>query len=121
MLESGINVNAAVAAPDGPRRAVIAIRSSPWQADHDTNPWHDEFDLDHGHVRYFGDHKQGVLGRRGASRGTRVLLDAFALPSGVDRTARWQAPPLRLFRSQTVHVGGLAVLQAHVEFWGVAS
>lgn len=51
MLEAGINAPYEVVAADGSRRALIAIRSSPWKAGHETNPWHDEFDLDHGHVR----------------------------------------------------------------------
>src|SRR4051812_44693025 len=46
MLEAGINSPAEVLGPDGGRRSLIAIRSSPWKAGHETNPWHDEFDLD---------------------------------------------------------------------------
>ena len=41
LLESGISQPAQVRGADGPRRGVIAIRSSPWKAGHDTNPWHD--------------------------------------------------------------------------------
>ena len=39
MLEAGINAPAEVAAPDGSRRPLIAIRSSPWKAGHESNPW----------------------------------------------------------------------------------
>jgi hypothetical protein len=120
MLERGITANAETVAIDGPRRAVIAIRSSPWKAGHETNPWHDEFDLDHGHVRYYGDHKPGVLGIPGVTLGNRLLLEAFNLYSGSSRLQRLAAPPLLLFRSQTVHVQGRAVVKGHVEFCGVA-
>jgi hypothetical protein len=120
MLERGITANAETMAIDGPRRAVIAIRSSPWKAGHETNPWHDEFDLDHGHVRYYGDHKPGVLGVPGATLGNKLLLEAFELHSGNDRSLRLAAPPLLLFRSRTVHVGGRAVVKGHVEFCGAA-
>ena len=71
-LEAGINTPARVQGPDGARRPVIAIRSSPWKAGQGTNPWHDEFDLDHGHVRYFGDHKPNTIGLPGATRGNRA-------------------------------------------------
>ena len=57
MLEAGINPAAMITGPHGARRPVIGIRSSPWKAGQTSNPWHDEFDLDHGHIRYYGDHK----------------------------------------------------------------
>lgn len=38
MLEAGINAPALTVASDGPRRSLIAIRSSPWKAGHETNP-----------------------------------------------------------------------------------
>lgn len=120
MLEAGINVPAGVTAPDGPRRPVIAIRSSPWKAGHETNPWHDEFDLDHGHVRYFGDHKPGTVGVPGATIGNRRLLEAAQLHAGTTRQERLLAPPLLLFRGVTVHRGNRAVAQGHVEFCGAA-
>ena len=94
MLEAGINRAAEVAGSDGvKRRPVIAIRSSPWKAGHDSNPWHDEFDLDHGHMRYYGDHKPSTLGMVGATIGNRALLDAWHLHAGTDRAERLLAPP----------------------------
>ncbi|MFC6045220.1 restriction endonuclease [Nocardioides hankookensis] len=120
MLEAGINSPAEVVGPDGGRRALIAIRSSPWKAGHETNPWHDEFDLDHGHVRYFGDHKPGTVGLPGATKGNRLLLEAALLHAGTSRQERLLAPPLLLFRSVTVHREGRAVVKGHVEFCGAA-
>ncbi|MGH1564723.1 restriction endonuclease [Mumia sp. DW29H23] len=120
MLEAGINSPAEVAAPDGGRRALIAIRSSPWKAGHETNPWHDEFDLDHGHVRYFGDHKPRTAGLPGATKGNRMLLEATRLHAGTSREERLLAPPLLLFRSVTIHREGRAVVKGHVEFCGAA-
>ncbi|MEV0394162.1 restriction endonuclease [Polymorphospora rubra] len=120
MLEKGINATAMVTGPDGPRRPVIAIRSSPWKAGHATNPWHDEFDLDHGHVRYFGDHKPSTLGLPGATPGNKALLEAWALHAGTSEKDRALAPPLLLFRSSTVHQAGRSVVKGHVEFCGVA-
>lgn len=120
MLEAGINAPAEVSGPGGPRRALIAIRSSPWKAGHETNPWHDEFDLDHGHVRYFGDHKPATIGVPGATKGNRLLLDAARLHGGTTREERLQAPPLLLFRAITIHRDGRALVKGHVEFCGAA-
>lgn len=117
MLERGINPAAVVPAPDGPRRPVIGIRSSPWKAGQSSNPWHDEFDLDHGHVRYYGDHKPGTTGLPGATAGNRALLDAWSLHAATTARQRSLAPPLLLFRSITVRRG---VPKGYVEFCGVA-
>jgi hypothetical protein len=120
LLESGINRVAPLAAVDGSRRPVIAIRSSPWKAGHESNPWHDEFDLDHGHVRYFGDHKPTTVGSIGATPGNRALLEAWRLHQGTSRAERAAATPLVLFRSQTVTSGsGRRTPKGHVEFCGV--
>lgn len=120
MLEAGINAPAAVAAPDHPRRALLAIRSSPWKAGHETNPWHDEFDLDHGHVRYFGDHKPSTIGLPGQTTGNRLLLEAARLHAGTSREERLLAPPLFLCRAVTIYRAGRAVVKGHVEFCGAA-
>lgn len=120
MLEAGINAPAQVRAAAGSRRPLIAIRSSPWKAGHESNPWHDEFDLDHGHVRYFGDHKPSTIGLPGATRGNRLLLEAARLHAGTTAAERQLAPPLLLFRSITVRRGGRALVKGHVEFCGAA-
>ncbi|MER7006708.1 restriction endonuclease [Dactylosporangium sp. NPDC000555] len=120
MLEAGINVAAMVDAPDRPRRPVISLRSSPWKAGHATNPWHDEFDLDHGHVRYYGDHKPTTIGLPGATVGNRALLDAWALHAATDSRERLQAPPLLIYRSTTVSRGGRSLVKGHIEFCGAA-
>jgi hypothetical protein len=119
-LERGISPTAEAKGPDGIRRPVIAIRSSPWKAGHETNPWHDEFDLDHGHVRYFGDHKATTLGLPGATPGNRALLEAWRFHAGTSVADRLLAPPLILFRSTTVYRDGRAVVKGHVEFLGAA-
>lgn len=120
MLEKGINAAAVVPGPDGPRRPVIAIRSSPWKAGHVTNPWHDEFDLDHGHVRYYGDQKATTVGLPGTTAGNKALLEAWSLHAGTREEERKLAPPLLLFRSTTVKQAGRSVVKGYVEFCGVA-
>ncbi|GGM88391.1 hypothetical protein GCM10009721_11800 [Terrabacter tumescens] len=120
MLEAGINATAEVEGPDAVRRPVIAIRSSPWKAGQEGTPWHDEFDLVHGHIRYFGDHKPGAPGLPGATKGNRILLEAARLHSGTTVDERLLAPPLLVFRGITVHRDGQAVHKGHVEFCGAA-
>ncbi len=77
LLESGINGMARVPSVDGLRRPAILIRSSPWKAGTVQTPWHDVFDLENGHVRYFGDHKAGIATALGSTRGNAALLEAF--------------------------------------------
>jgi AspBHI-like restriction endonuclease/restriction endonuclease len=120
LLEAGINPVAAVHAPNAVRRPVIAIRSSPWKSGHETNPWRDEFDLDHGHVRYFGDHKPASIGLPGVTRGNRALLAAWLAHQGSAREERLTACPLVLFRARTVtNASGRQVPKGHVDFCGV--
>lgn len=116
MLESGINPSRMLTAVDGDRRPVIGLRSSPWKAGQESNPWHDEFDIDHGHIRYYGDHKPTTLGIPGATTGNRALLDEWRLHAATDATDRARAAPLLVWRSETV--GGK--VKGHVKFCGLA-
>lgn len=118
-LESGINPVAFVEGPDASRRPLIALRSSPWKAGQESTPWHDEFDLNHGHVRYFGDHKVSTLGPVGTTPGNRALLDAWRLHASGKREERLLAPPLILFRAVPIWRDGRRVDKGHVEFCGV--
>ncbi|MEU1360359.1 hypothetical protein ABZ356_11000 [Micromonospora zamorensis] len=119
MLERGINAPATLDGPDGVRRPVVALRSSPWKAGHATNPWHDKFDLDHGHVRYYGDHKPNNPGSVGTTAGNKALLGAWPHFAATSMEDRLLAPPLLLFRSVTVERDGQALVKGHVEFCGV--
>ncbi|QSB17253.1 restriction endonuclease [Natronosporangium hydrolyticum] len=121
MLERGINPSALVAGPgDEHRRPVILIRSSPWKAGQASNPWHDEFDLDHGYVRYYGDHKPDTAGLPGTTAGNRAMREAWELHASIGQPRRAASPPLLLFRSATVVQHGRRLVKGHVEFCGVA-
>ncbi|MFG2293381.1 restriction endonuclease [Streptomyces sp. NPDC048603] len=115
LLERGINGMAKVSAPDGVRRPAVFIRSSPWKAGTEQTPWHDVFDLNNGHVRYFGDHKAGMTVAPGTTTGNATLLDAFAGHQGRTPEDRATAAPLLLFRS----VPRNGQPKGHVEFCGV--
>ncbi len=120
MLEKGINAAATVVAGGQARRPVIGIRSSPWKAGHETNPWHDEFNLERGHVRYYGDHKSTTGGMPGATVGNRALLEAWVMHQATTVEERRLAPPLLLYCSETVNRGGETVVKGHISFCGVA-
>lgn len=119
VLESGINRIALVQAHGEARRPAIVIRSSPWKAGTETTPWHDEFDLDHGHIRYFGDHKPNSIGPIGVTPGNRALLEAWRLHESNDSRERALAPPLLVFVARPVFLGGRRVDKGYLDFAGV--
>lgn len=116
LLESGINPVREVKAADGIRRPLIGIRSSPWKAGTETTPWHDLFDLDHGHVRYFGDHKVSTQGPLGSTTGNAALLGAWESHQGHSRRDRLLAPPVMIFRA----VKANGAVKGYVQFCGAA-
>lgn len=120
ILESGINAAADIQGLDGGRRPAIAIRSSPWKAGSAETPWHDEFDLDHGHIRYFGDHKVTTAGHLGSTRGNRALIEAHQLHQSTSYFERSTAPPLLAFAATPVIVGGVTRWKGFLSFMGVA-
>ncbi|GGR40960.1 restriction endonuclease [Streptomyces netropsis] len=115
LLEAGINGMAKVRTADGDRRPVILIRSSPWKAGTEQTPWHDVFDMDNGHVRYFGDHKATTTVAPGSTNGNAALLDAFTGHQGHTPEERAGAVPLLLFRA----VSRNGKVKGHVEFCGL--
>ncbi|MFF0642092.1 restriction endonuclease [Streptomyces tendae] len=115
LLEAGINGMAKVVSPGGSRRPAILIRSSPWKAGTDQTPWHDVFDTDNGHVRYFGDHKASTTAPPGTTKGNATLLETFDLHQGRTPEERAAAAPLLLFRA----VSRNGKPKGHVEFCGL--
>ena len=119
ILERGINPVANLSAVDGARRPAVVIRSSPWKAGSEDTPWHDEFDLDHGHIRYFGDHKSTTVGPVGTTPGNRALLDAWRLHSSNSAEERVQAPPLLVFAARPEYREGRRLDKGFLDFAGV--
>ncbi|MFH8223477.1 restriction endonuclease [Streptomyces sp. NPDC018057] len=115
LLESGINGMAKVSANGRQRRPAILIRSSPWKAGSEQTPWHDVFDMDNGHVRYFGDHKVGLTKPPGTTTGNAALLDAFTEHQAPTPEERAGAAPLLLFRA----VSRDGRVKGFVEFCGL--
>lgn len=100
-LESGINQLAIVRAPDGLRRPAILISSSPHKVGRAETPWQDYFDVDNGHIRYYGDNR--TVGRDPAiCRGNATLLLAQDAHMDPLPAVRAMAIPLLFFRRVTV-------------------
>ncbi|WP_431235127.1 protein NO VEIN domain-containing protein [Mycolicibacterium psychrotolerans] len=116
-LEKGINGPAEVAvAGAGSRRPAILIRSSPWRAGSFWTPWHDEFDLEHSHVRYFGDNKvdSGKLAHE--TPGNKLLRELAREHASADENIRARSAPVLVLRSVTID----GRIKGQVEFCGLA-
>lgn len=120
LLSSGINPIGAIRAVDQDRVPAVALRTSAWRAGSNTTPWHDEYDLNHGHVRYYGDHKVSTLGPVGVTRGNGALMDQWRLHGSGDPADRSMAAPMFIFRAIPMHVDGVLRNKGHVEFCGAA-
>lgn len=114
-LDAGINPIAGIVAQERSRCPAILIRSSPWKAGSATTPWHDVFDLDHGHVRYYGDHKATTSVPLGQTRGNSALLAELPCHRGATQGDRLRATPLAVFRAVTVD----GVPKGYLEFCGL--
>ncbi|MEI7030914.1 HNH endonuclease [Streptomyces pratensis] len=115
-LSKGINPIAKVKASGVPRRPAVLIRSSPWKAGTPETPWHDVFDLDNGHVRYFGDHRVDHAVPVGATQGNSVLLATLAEHHASTAEERALATPLLVFAAVPRNNSA----KGYVQFCGVA-
>lgn len=112
-IEKGINPVGTIAAAEGDRRPAILIRSSSHKIGSHETPWQDVFDVDNGHIRYYGDNKEP--GKDPATApGNRALLEAFQAQTSSESETRQQSIPLIFFRA--VSVGGKA--KGFVQFQG---
>ena len=106
---AGINPIACV----GERRPAVLILSTPHKAGSQQTPWQDVFDADNGHIRYYGDNKEGDVdpaGNVGAkAQGNKELLRQFELHTSGSLEQRMAAAPLIFFRSS---------VKGHHEFHG---
>jgi hypothetical protein len=113
LLSRGISPVGSVRTPGGPRIPAVLIRSTPHKVGTATTPWEDFFDVDVGHIRYFGDNKSPEL-RPEEAPGNRSLLGLFPAHSARAREDRARAVPLLFFRG-VAHGGRI---KGNVEFLG---
>ena len=96
-FESGINPLASIKVPDGTRRPVILVASSPHKIGMAETPWQDIFDTDNGYVRYYGDNRSPGADPA-AKPGNRALLLVHSQHSHHDAAERARSTPILLFR-----------------------
>lgn len=115
LLEKGINQSAFIKTSEKLLiRPAILISSSPNKKGSAETPWEDYYDVDHGHVRYFGDNK--LTGKPPESApGNKALLEAFQLAHSHDSLERLKTPPILFFKRETVN----GVAKGYPKFMGV--
>lgn len=100
LLESGINPIGLVRSVSGARTPAILLSSSTHKQGTRTTPWQDEFDVDNGFIRYFGDNK--TISDPGKVMGNRAILEQFTLHNSPNKSDRVRAVPFIFFRSVKV-------------------
>lgn len=115
LLERGISPIGRTRGPGGTwRRPAILISSSPHKVGSAQTPWHDIFDPDFGHIKYYGDAKTPGENPN-LKPGNKTLLAAYDMYSALGESERVLAPPSIFF--QRVSVRG--AVKGHVRFQGV--
>lgn len=100
LLEAGINPIRAVKSLSGLRTPAILISSSTHKQGSKENPWQDEFDVDNGYIKYFGDNKS--IGDPAKAPGNANILGQFLLHSSDTLEKRLEAVPFLFFKSVKV-------------------
>jgi hypothetical protein len=123
LLERGISGIAAVRTSGADRRPAVLIRSSPHKRGREETPWDDVFDVDVGHIRYFGDNKPRQTASGWSVRiaadapGNKLLSELATLHQSPDEADRLRAAPLLFFRA--VPVPGRTKGQLEFQGYGV--
>jgi len=100
LLEAGINPIKSVRINGGLRTPAILISSSTHKHGSKDTPWKDEFDVDNGFIKYYGDNKS--LGDPSHAPGNLRLLEQFRLQHSNDFESRLKAAPFIFFKSVKV-------------------
>lgn len=114
-LEKGINPSAKIKTSLGQLvRPAILISSSPNKKGSIETPWEDFYDVDNGHIRYFGDNKEP--GKDPATApGNKALLEAFRLAHSHNVDERLLTPPILFFKRAIVN----GVAKGYPQFYGL--
>lgn len=100
LLEKGINNIRAVKTTDGLRTPAILISSSTHKQGSKDTPWQDQFDVDNGYIKYFGDNKS--IGDPSKAPGNAHILEQFPLHNSTSFEDRLTAVPFIFFKSVKV-------------------
>ncbi|MDA9625510.1 hypothetical protein N9S57_01925, partial [Luminiphilus sp.] len=99
LLDAGINNIGAVKSSDCLRTPAILISSSTHKQGSKDTPWQDEFDVDNGYIKYFGDNKSIGDPSKG---GNSHILEQFPLHNSNSLKDRLNAVPFIFFKSGKV-------------------
>jgi hypothetical protein len=97
LLEAGINPIKAIKTSSGLRTPAILISSSTHKQGSKDTPWQDEFDVDNGYIKYFGDNKS--IGDPSKAPGNSNILEQFVLHKNNEYENRVNAVPFIFFKS----------------------
>lgn len=97
LLEAGINPIRAIKTIEGLRTPAILISSSTHKQGSKDTPWQDEFDVDNGYIKYFGDNKS--ISDPSEAPGNANILEQFLLHKNNDYESRLRAVPFIFFKS----------------------
>lgn len=100
LLEAGINPIRAIKTPEGFRIPAILISSSTHKQGSKDTPWQDEFDVDNGRIKYYGDNK--TIDDPSKAPGNSTILEQFALHKSDSLESRLNAVPFIFFKSAKV-------------------
>jgi len=101
LLEAGINPIGAVKTPEGIRTPAILISSSTHKQGSKETPWQDEFDVDNGYIKYYGDNKS--IRDPSKAYGNANILEQFLLQKNNSIESRLKAVPFIFFKSIKVN------------------
>ena len=99
-LESGINPIGKVGSKSLERTPAIITRSSPHKIGSLDTPWQDIYNLEKGHIRYFGDNKD--VGDPEQKKGNKALLKQFELHNSSSIDVRRGACPIIFLKSKSI-------------------
>ena len=97
-LESGINPIGKVVNKSIERSPAIITRSSPHKIGSLDTPWQDIYNIEKGHIRYFGDNKD--IGDPEKKKGNKALLKQFEIHNSSNIDVRRGACPIIFFKSK---------------------
>jgi hypothetical protein len=100
LLEAGINPIGSVKTREGFRTPAILISSSTHKQGSKETPWQDEFDVDNGYIKYYGDNKS--LGDPAKAPGNSLILGQFQYHLNNTYENRILAIPFIFFKSVQV-------------------
>ena len=99
-LESGINPIGKVGNKSIERTPAIITRSSPHKIGSLDTPWQDIYNIEKGHIRFFGDNKDEVDPEK--KKGNKALLKQFEIHNSSNIDVRIGACPIIFFKSKSI-------------------